>query len=93
MSIGRRAREYERTCDDCGYVWHVPKEVARPHLRASNTQGVGKYSGQAEDGLLYAFDELEGVNDANAALSERAAASRRCPKCESDHYTERAIRS
>ena len=30
---------------------------------------------------------------ANAALSERAASFRRCPKCESNRYEQRSIRS
>jgi hypothetical protein len=86
MRIPMRAREYERTCDDCGYVWRVPKDVARPHLRDPEILGRGA-GGSGQPG------PMEGVLAANAALSERAAASRRCPKCESDHYKQRTIRS
>jgi hypothetical protein len=85
MRIQWRAREYERTCDDCGYVWRVPKAVARPRLQ--DPEGRGRGGGPSGQGFM------EGVIEANAALSERAAASRRCPKCESDHYKQRTIRS
>ena len=83
MRIPWRAREYERTCDDCGYVWRVPKEVARPHLQDPEMRG----------GARGGIGLTEAVLDANAALSERAATSRRCAKCESDHYKQRTIRT
>jgi hypothetical protein len=60
----------------------VPKEVARPHLQDPELRG----------GARGGIGLTEAVLDANAALSERAAASRRCPKCESDHYKQRTIR-
>jgi hypothetical protein len=37
--------------------------------------------------------QAEAIVAANAELAERAAAFRRCPKCESDHYKQRASRS
>jgi hypothetical protein len=36
---------------------------------------------------------IDEVVEANTALSEQAAASRRCAKCESEHYKQRTIRS
>ena len=91
MRIQWRAREYERTCDDCGYVWRVPKKVARPHLRDPESRG--RVAGASGLGPGDSIRGTEAVVDANAALSERAAASRRCPRCESDHYKQRTIRS
>jgi hypothetical protein len=76
-------REYERTCDDCGCVWHVPKGLAHPHMQGLPMSGRG--------GL--AAMEAESVIEENAELSEQAAAFRRCPRCESDHYKQRSIRS
>jgi hypothetical protein len=90
MRIPWRAREYERTCHDCGYVWRVPKEVARPHLQDPESRGRVAEGGL---GAVGGVQGTEAVLDANAALSERAAASRRCPKCESDRYKQRTIRS
>ena len=83
MHIPWLTQEYERTCDNCGYVWRVPKGIARPHMRGLPMGGRG--------GLAAA--QAEAVIAANAALSERAAAFRRCPRCESDHYKQRSIRS
>jgi len=73
-------REYDRTCDDCGYVWRVPKGIAHPHV-----QGLPMTRG--------AESRVNEVVEANVELAERAAAFRRCPKCESDHYKQRSIRS
>lgn len=84
MRMPWRAREYERTCDDCGYVWRVPVAVARPHMRAPSHVRAGM---QLEGALI---DETV---EANTALSEQAAVSRRCAKCESEHYKQRTIRS
>jgi hypothetical protein len=66
-----------------------PKAVARPHLQDPESRGRVVGGG----GPGGPFQGTEAVLDANAALSERAAASRRCPKCESDHYKQRTIRS
>ena len=83
MGIPWRTREYERTCNDCGYVWRVPKEAARPHMRGIPMTGAG-------GGALAQADAMIATN---AALSERAAALRCCPRCESVDYKQRPIRS
>ena len=83
MHIPGLAKEYERTCDDCGQVWRVTKAIAHPHMQGLPMAGRG--GGAAA--------QAEAVAAANAQLAERAAATRRCPKCESVHYRQRAIRS
>jgi hypothetical protein len=75
-------QEYERTCDDCGYVWRVPKAIAHPHM-----QGLPIVKGPE------VAARADAVVAANAELAERAASFRCCPKCESDHYKQRSIRS
>jgi hypothetical protein len=79
MRIPWRAREYERTCGDCGYVWIVPKWAVHPPMQ-----------GLPERGAKYAVNS---VVAANAELAEEAAAFRICPGCGSVHYTQRLIRS
>jgi hypothetical protein len=81
-------REYERTCDDCGCVWRVPKGIAHPHM-----QGIPMARGGRGLGPDSAAARADAVAEANAQLAERAAAFRRCPKCDSDHYKQRSIRS
>jgi hypothetical protein len=81
MHIPGLAQEYERTCEDCGQSWRVPRWAAYPHMQGlpMRRSGLG--------------DSANAVVEANAERAERAASFRNCPKCESDHYKQRAIRS
>lgn len=95
MSWSLFAREYERTCEDCGYVWRVPKGIARPHLRGlpmtfgGMTGGRGAPAGAGGGGMA-GTDE---VIAADETLVERAAAFESCPRCESNQYKQRPVRS
>jgi hypothetical protein len=82
MYIPGLAKEYERTCDDCGHTWCVPKWAARPHM-----QGIPK-TGRAQAAAAAAA-----VVAANARLAEKVAVFRQCHECDSVHYKQRAIRS
>jgi hypothetical protein len=81
-------QEYERICDECGYVWRVPKAIAHPHM-----QGLPISGGRGIPGGQGVAAQTDAVVAANAELAERAAAYRCCPECESDHYKQRSIRS
>lgn len=85
MHIPGLPQQYERTCEDCGQVWRVTRAVAHPRM-----QGLPMTGSRGPDS---AAARAEAIAEANAKLAERAAATRRCPKCESDHYKQRAIRS
>ena len=88
MRIPGLAQEYERTCQDCGHAWRVPKWAAHPHMQGLPISGPGRGHGMAG-----AAAQAEAVVEANAQLAERVAATRRCPECDSEHYKQRAVRS
>ncbi len=91
MSWSLFAREYERTCEDCGYVWRVPKGIARPHMRGfPMTVQVTRGPGGTGGGGMARIDE---VIAADEKLGERAAAFESCPRCESNQYKQRSVRS
>lgn len=83
MHVPWSAQEYERTCEDCGHTWRVPKWAAHPHMQG--LPGMTRGSGGAA--------AADAVVTANAELAERVAVFRCCPECESEHYKQQAIRS
>jgi hypothetical protein len=93
MHIPGLAQEYERTCQDCGHTWRVPKWAAHPHMQGlpiSAPRGSGLGASQ-QAGTAAA--QAEAVAEANAELAEKVAVFRVCPECESVHYKQRAVRS
>lgn len=88
MRIRWRTRQYERTCDDCGHAWRVPRWAAHPP-----TQG-RPVSGRCEGGVpppMAAGGIGETAVAATAHLAERTTAFRRCRECGSEHYKQRSI--
>lgn len=80
MHIPGRTEEYERTCDDCGQTWRVPREFAK-HVKPLPLRGIrGQYVDPAD---VQAHEEW----------TEAFEAYRMCPKCSSQHYSQRPIRS
>jgi hypothetical protein len=80
MHIPGRTEEYERTCDDCGTSWRVPRQFAK-HVKPLPLRGVRTPYVDPADVQVY---------DRRA---EEFEAYRVCPKCSSQHYAQRPVRS
>lgn len=98
MHLPWPARQYERTCADCGYSWRVPRYFARRHgisYFLIGQGGGGFKSGLAGRAGGPAIDEAELNREiqSSAKMDERAESFRECPKCGSEQYSQRPVRS
>jgi hypothetical protein len=98
------ARQYERTCADCGYSWRVPRRFARRRFLtgpgyASSYRFGGTVAGKG--GLQVAAPSNAevragvGASDRQATkmTAEEAEALRACPHCSSENYSQRPAQS
>ena len=83
MHLPWPARQYERTCADCGCTWSVPRYFARRHALAIFNP---PFRGQAAI-------KSDAAVQAAMNLDDQAESLRRCPKCSSVHYSQRPVRS
>jgi hypothetical protein len=97
MRLPWQARTYERTCSDCGETWQVPRQFARRHVQGISAFNVAQMSrrpiirggrGDAVD-----WTQLNTEVRASMAVGQQSTAFRVCPKCGSERYTQRPIRS
>ena len=91
MRILWRANEYERTCADCGYAWRVPRSAVRKPISGFSLAPRGRPV--ILGGLNPVVSDSEPEIAASEAIGEEAAAFAECPKCGSEHYTQRLLRS
>jgi hypothetical protein len=90
MRIPRPARQYERTCDNCGHAWRVPRWAAHRHVWGLPMGASPETMGGEMERLPR---KLPDAVFANAEVADRAGAYRRCPECDSDRNRQRPIRS
>ena len=91
MRIPWRANEYKRTWADCGYVWRVPRSAVHKPISGFSLAPRGRPV--TLGGLNPVVPDSEPEIAASEAISEAAAAYAECPKCGSEHHTQRPVRS
>jgi hypothetical protein len=85
MRLPWQAREFERTCTECGYTWRVPRSAAR------RRRGISAFS-EAPRGT-YSVADSDPEIAASEAASAVDAAYAHCPRCDSERYTQQPVRS
>jgi hypothetical protein len=83
-------REYERTCNSCGYKWVVSREEAElrpPSISHVEARGA-VFAVRVEPGAE-AIGDMETDEDSRLEAYEE---TRRCPSCGVDDFTERPIK-
>jgi hypothetical protein len=88
VPLGLFAREWERTCTECGYTWRVPRSIARRGIRGMSAITV-------LGGAIGARQSPRGNVELPAGLAARAdtmEAFRICARCGVDHFTQRPVR-
>jgi hypothetical protein len=85
MRLPWPAREYERTCGQCGSTWRVPRQFAK--RRVKSISGFSVTSHGMQTGADRA--ELRAEIQSSLATGDEARAFRTCPKCGSDQYSQR----
>ena len=89
VGLGLFAREWERTCSECGYTWRVPRSIARRGIRGMSAMTVrGETAGGGRRNPR-AFGALHAEIEARADLME---GFRVCAKCGADDFTQRPCR-
>jgi len=88
VGLGLVAREWERTCSECGYTWRVPRSIARRGIRGMSAITVrGATTGP--------FHDTRNVGALGASIETRAELMegfRICAKCGADDFTQRPCR-
>ena len=88
VGLGLFAREWERTCSECGYTWRVPRSIARRGIRGMSCDDrAGETAGGRRNPR--AFGALHADIEARADLME---GFRVCAKCGADDFTQRPCR-
>jgi hypothetical protein len=81
------AREWERTCAECGYTWRVPRSIARRGIRGMSAMSV-------RGSAVGAPSSPRGNTDFTAGLAARAELMegfRICATCGVDSFTQRPV--
>jgi predicted nucleic-acid-binding Zn-ribbon protein len=90
VGLGLFAREWERTCSECGYTWRVSLSIARRGIRGMSAMTVrGATAGPMHDTNRGSVGALSADIEARAELMEGYGV---CAKCGADNFTQRPCR-
>jgi hypothetical protein len=95
MQLPWRAREFERTCANCGYVWRVPRQFARRHFQSISGFSAARgprVRGRALDPRGPDYSQLNAEVQAIEETNQEIEAFKSCPKCSSRRYAQRVVR-
>ena len=89
MHLTWPARQYQRTCADCGHTWRVPRSFARKRLLSMPgvSSGSRLITGPANPFPGPAAADLE----AGLRIGAESDAFRTCPECGSRRYSQRLV--
>ncbi len=84
MRLPWQAREYERTCDNCGYTWRVPRSAARHRVRSISMISTASPR---------SIDRVELAREVNSIAAENQLTEgfRHCPRCDAEQFEQRRI--
>ena len=88
VGLGLFAREWERTCSECGYTWRVPRSIARRGIRGMSAMTVRG----ATAGPMHDTHNVSGLSADIEARAELMEGYRVCAKCGADDFTQRPCR-
>ena len=87
MPIGFFAREWERTCNECGYTWRVPRSIARRGIRGMSAMSVFG----ASAGARRSNTNLGNLRSGIASRADLMEQYRICAKCGVDDFTQHPV--
>jgi hypothetical protein len=87
MALGYFAREYIRTCRECGYSWRVPRAIAHQAGR-----GMSAITLRGSIGSAQQPGRIDGIAAAVGARADQIEAFRICARCGVDNFAQRPAR-
>jgi hypothetical protein len=88
VPIGFFARQWERTCRECGYTWRVPRSIARRGIRGMSAMSVRG----ASAGSRRSNTNIGNLRSTIASRADLMEGFRICAKCGVDDFTQRPCR-
>jgi hypothetical protein len=90
VPFGLFAREWERSCQECGYTWRVPRSIARRGIRGMSAKSVGGAFAGAGPGRI--SSNADAVRAGIAARADLMEGFQICAKCGTDHFNQHPVR-